>query len=101
MIENTTLYSKIRLYSSNIKQLNAVTGGAIQHPKYRNSFKSNKTIKSPAKIIPLTICFVQILVFFQSGSVGGCGNYRQVELGGGRHTSMVAARKRNIVSNVS
>ena len=99
MIEKTTLYSKIGLYSSNIKHRNAATGGAIHLPRYRNNIIKNKTIKSPAKIIPLTICFVQILVFFQSGSVGGCGNYRQVELGVGRHASMVAVRKRNIVSN--
>jgi hypothetical protein len=54
----------------------------------------------PAETITLTIGFVDILVFFQSGGVGGFRNGRQIELGGW-HTSMVAAKKRVIVSNVS
>ena len=56
-----------------------------------------KVLELPA--ITLTISFIDILVFFQSRSIGRFRNNEQVELGGW-YTSKVAAKKWIVVSKV-
>ena len=62
-------------------------------------YGNNSGASTELPTITLTISFIDILVFFQSGSVGRFRNNVQVELGGW-YTSEVAAKNWIVVSNV-
>ena len=63
------------------------------------AYGNNSGASTELPAIALTISFVDILVFFQSRSIGRFRNNGQVELSGW-YTSKVAAKKWIVVSKV-
>ena len=63
------------------------------------AYGNNSGASTELPAIALFISFVDILVFFQSRSIGRFRNNEQVELGGW-YTSKVAAKKWIVVSKV-